>query len=197
MRPLPFIAPYAWIFWVVYVWAFWPEMFLVRRAQLNVAKGGSKDSGSLRVILFGMWIALLLAFPLSLWRAAQMPARVALVVFCCGVALLIAGSLLRRYCWRVLGQFFTGDVQARSDQPVIDRGPYRWVRHPSYTGGILMFGGIGLALGSWAAFAILLLVSIAVYRYRVAIEERELVQTLGDPYRAYMQRTKRFIPFVI
>jgi protein-S-isoprenylcysteine O-methyltransferase Ste14 len=108
----------------------------------------------------------------------------------------VLGSLLRRYCWRTLGEYFTGDVQARAGQPVIRTGPYSLVRHPSYSGGILMHIGIGLALCSWLSLAVLTVTAIATYWYRVRVEERVLVDTVGEPYRIYMQERKRFIPYI-
>lgn len=197
MRPLVFVWPYALIFWVIYAWAFAPEAVMVVRASRAAAETNSRDSGSLRLIVFGMWVGLLLSFPIAFVEALRFPFAMQLAAFWIGTGLLVAGSLLRRHCWRVLGEYFTGDVRARADQPVIDRGAYRWIRHPSYTGGILMFVGIGLALANWASLAILTLVSVVVYSYRVAVEERTLIQTIGEPYRAYMRTRKRFIPFVI
>lgn len=197
MRPLVFTWPYAGIFWITYIWAFIPEAVIVARAGRTVAKSSSKDSGSLQVILLGMWIALAVAFPVAFVPVLRFPATANLPAFAVGTALLFLGSLLRRHCWRILGEYFTGEVQARVDQPVIDRGAYRWVRHPSYSGGMLMFAGIGIALANWASFAILLIVSIVVYSYRVKIEEKALVQTLGEKYTIYMKTRKRFIPFVV
>src|SRR5205085_5207086 len=115
-------------------------------------------------------------------------------MFWIGTVLLIAGSALRRHCFHVLGKFFTGAVMVQSDHAVVDRGAYRWVRHPSYTGGMMMFLGIGVAAGNWVSVAVLTLIPIAVYTYRVRVEERALLATLGDSYRAYMQTRKRFVP---
>ena len=197
MRPLPFVWPYALIFWAVYIWAFLPEWKVVQ-GGIEGAKGpDSKDSGSMRVLLGGMWIALLLAFPLAFVRTGAFPQGAQLPIFAVGLSTLIVGSLLRRYCFRTLGQYFTGDVRARADQPVIRTGPYRLVRHPSYTAGIMMFVGIGLALGSWFSFALLAIAAIATYTYRVSIEERALLTTIGEPYRDYMTETKRFVPHII
>lgn len=199
MRPLVFVLPYALPFWVIYFWAFAPEAVIVLRANraAQAAANRSKDSGSLRVIVLGMWIGLLLSFPIAFVPMLRFPRSANLPAFWIGTAVLIAGSLLRRHCWRILGESFTGDVQARADQQVIDRGAYRWVRHPSYTGGILMFAGIGLALGSWASVAILTSVSVAVYAYRVVVEEKALLQTIGEPYERYMRTRKRFVPFIV
>lgn len=197
MKPLPFVWPYALVFWAVYVWAFLPEWRVVRGGVEGVKSADSKDSGSLRVILGGMWIALLLSFWLSLVKSGSFPAGGRVPLFAAGVVLIFLGSLLRRYCFRTLGQYFTGDVRARADQPVIRGGPYRLVRHPSYTAGTMMFTGIGLALGSWFSFVLLTIAGIATYVYRVMIEERALVEAIGEPYRSYMKETKRFIPYIV
>lgn len=198
MLPLVFVWPYALIFWAVYVWAFFPEFAVLRRAKRAVKEKASKDSGSLRVIVVGMQFGLLAAFAIVYFASSlRVPRAIEVPAFFLGTVVLIAGSLLRRHCWRVLGEYFTGEVQARIDQPVINRGAYHWVRHPSYTAGILMFAGIGLALGNWGSLADLILVAVGVYCYRVAVEERALIETIGEPYVVYMRRTKRFIPFVI
>ena len=197
MRSLVFVWPYALVFWLIYAWAFAPEFAIVRRSSRAAAEIGSKDSGSLRFILFGMWLGLLLSFPIAVVKVLRFPPAANQAAFFTGTALLIAGSLLRRHCWRVLGEHFTGDVRANADQPVIDRGAYRWVRHPSYTGGILMFAGIGIALSSWGSVVILTLVSVAVYSYRIVVEEKALPLAIGEPYAAFMRTRKRLVPFVI
>ena len=144
-----------------------------------------------------MWTALLIAYPLAFVKAWSFPQNWRTPLFVAGVLMILLGSLLRRYCSRTLGEYFTGDVKARADQPVISSGPYRLVRHPSYTAGMMMFIGIGLALGSWLSLAILTIATVATYSYRVMIEERALFDTIGEPYRAYVKERKRFIPFVI
>jgi len=192
MRPLAFTWPWALVFWIAYCWAFAPEFGVVNKATAK----SDKDAGSMRVILIGNWISMFIAF-FAPWyfRQAAMPYPFAL--FWIGTVLLIAGSLLRRYCFRTLGKFFDGAVNIKSDHRVIDSGPYRLVRHPAYTGGMAMFTGIGLAMANWISLAVSILIPVAVYSYRVHVEERALVESLGEPYRAYMQTHKRFIPFVI
>ncbi|GAC1409111.1 MAG: isoprenylcysteine carboxylmethyltransferase family protein [Gemmatimonadaceae bacterium] len=197
MRPLPFVWPYAVVFWVVYVWAFLPEWRVVQAGIEGAKSADSKDSGSIRVLLGGMWVSLFLAFPLAFVGTWLFPQRVRLPMFAAGVSLILLGSLLRRYCWRTLGQYFTGDVRARSDQPVIRTGPYSLVRHPSYTAGMMMFIGIGLGLGNWLSLALLTVATIATYSYRVVVEERTLLDTIGEPYGSYMKERKRFIPYIV
>jgi protein-S-isoprenylcysteine O-methyltransferase Ste14 len=195
MRPLPFLWPYALPFWLVFVWAFAPEFRIIMDARKRAAARGSQDRGSMAVIMAMNNLAMFVAFPLSVVRATRIAWPLASYIL--GIVLLIAGSVLRRHCFRVLGEYFTGNVQTRDDQPVVQRGAYRFVRHPSYSGGILMFTGIGFALGNWISVAALFVCSAIAYGYRVSVEEKALVQTIGQPYVDYMRRCKRFVPHVI
>jgi protein-S-isoprenylcysteine O-methyltransferase Ste14 len=193
MKPLAFVWPYAFAFWTAYVWAFWPEFGIVRRGQRSA---GSTDSKSLQVILLGMWLGYLGAFPLAWVQRFQLAAAYQVAAFWFGLAVLLSGSLLRRHCWRMLGASFTGDVQARPDQQVVTRGAYKLLRHPAYTGGILLNTGIGIALGSWGSALLLAVTSFLVYGYRIAVEERALLAAIGEPYREFMSTRKRLIPFI-
>ncbi len=197
MRPLPFVFPHAVVFWLVWIWTFMPEWRIVQQARIDSKNADSKDAGSIRVIMAAMWISFLLSFVTAWVRLFAFPAGAQLYTFYVGVALFALGSLLRRACWRALGEFFTGDVRARADQPVIQTGPYRWVRHPSYTAAMLIFIGIGLALGNWLSLALLTTGAVVAYGYRVKVEERALVQEIGEPYVQYMRTHKRFVPGII
>lgn len=84
----------------------------------------------------------------------------------------------------------------RDGHEVIERGAYRYVRHPSYTAAALIYLGIGLALGNWIAVLIIMAGVALAFGYRVRVEERALLSVIGEPYRDYMARTKRFVPFL-
>lgn len=196
MRPLVYTLPHAIAFWLVFVWAFAPEFGIIRGARKRAAETRSPDAGSLRVILLSMNVASLGAFTIAVVRAWQFPAAALPVAFWGGQAILVAGSLLRRHCWRMLGEHFTGDVRAAADQPVVTRGAYGFVRHPSYSGALVMYAGIGIALGSWASTLLLLGVAIPAYDYRMRVEERALVAAIGEPYRSYMRTRRRIVPYV-
>lgn len=193
MKPLIYTSPYAWIFWIIFALAYGPEFGLIFRSRPQTAE--SVDRGSLMVIMISGWIGYPLAF--SLVRSEHFHLDHERFWFFLGLVLLVSGSLLRRYCWRVLGKFFTGNVRIQQGQAVIQRGPYRLVRHPSYTGGMLMHLGCGLALTNWMAVLVLFVTTGLGYLYRVHVEEKALVIGLGEEYREYMQRTKRFVPHVI
>jgi protein-S-isoprenylcysteine O-methyltransferase Ste14 len=191
--PVVFSWTYGIIFLAVMFWAFWPEFRIVSRASEPMTS--PQDAGSKRLIALSQGLAVLAAFPIAaLLRSAALPHPVRL--FWAGLAALAGGSLVRRPCGRMLGKSFTGAVIVRPDQIVVDRGAYHYVRHPSYTAGAILFLGIGLALANWIGL-LLLMVALAIgYAYRVGVEERALQATIGDPYRQYMSRTKRFVPFV-
>lgn len=192
-HPLPFVWPWALVFWGIFLWAYVPEFRIVRRAGVAQTK---TDAKSLQVILLGQSIGSFAAFWLAWVPALQFPAGWHVPAFVIGVATLAAASLFRRHCFKMLGASFTGDVRARPDQEVVTRGAYRLLRHPSYTAGILLNLGLGLALGSWVSVLLLVAASTAVYVYRMDVEERALLAALGEPYRQFMLTRKRLIPFV-
>lgn len=197
MRPFVFIFPHSLVFWAVFIWCFVPEQIIVQRANKESKKAGSKDAGSVRIIMLTGLLTAVAAFVLASRTQIPLSREGRLLLFYTGIAVLLLGSLLRRACFKTLGEHFTGDVRARADQPVIQTGPYRWVRHPSYTAGMIMFLGIGLALTSWVSTALLLGGTIVGYAYRVRVEERALLAEIGAPYAEFMRTRKRFIPFVI
>jgi protein-S-isoprenylcysteine O-methyltransferase Ste14 len=191
MRPLPFVWPHGLLFWLVWLWAFLPEFRIVRQSK----RSSVKDAKSLQVILVGLQLATLAAFILAFIPILQIGSQ-RTGAYLVGVALIVAGSMLRRHCFRMLGASFTGDVRANADQQVVTRGAYSILRHPSYTAGIVLNVGMGLALGSWMSAIVLLVAAIVVYAYRISVEERALVEAIGEPYREFMRTRKRLIPFV-
>jgi protein-S-isoprenylcysteine O-methyltransferase Ste14 len=194
MKPLAYTSPSCWLFWAVYLLAFVPEFTLVSRSR--PARGETVDRGSMAFIMLAGWVGMMGAFAVAgVQRFAILHGRN--IWFLAGLTMLLCGSLLRRHCWRMLGAHFTGDVKASADQPVIQRGIYRWVRHPSYTGGMMMYLGTGLALTNWLSALIISVSGGLAYVYRVRVEEQALQANLGARYQEYMQRTKRFIPFVV
>ena len=191
-EPPVFAFTEAVLFWAALVWAFLPEIRL--SGIVAGAPAHAQDAGTLRLINVGSDVALLLAFALAFlpWLVIPYP-RIALYA---GTGLLVAGSLLRRYCFRTLGKYFTAAVMVSADQPVIANGPYRWIRHPGDMAGFVVFLGIGLALGNWLSLVVFILEFCYVYSRRIQAEEKALLDTIGEPYRMYMARTKRFIPFI-
>jgi protein-S-isoprenylcysteine O-methyltransferase Ste14 len=118
------------------------------------------------------------------------------LIFGLGIVLMISGVVFRWYVIRVLGKYFSVQLAVQPGQTVMKDGPYRWIRHPSYTGSLITMLGLGIALTNWLCLISVPLITLIGYIYRANVEEQMLVNALGDPYREYMKNTKRFIPFV-
>jgi protein-S-isoprenylcysteine O-methyltransferase Ste14 len=115
--------------------------------------------------------------------------RLALIV-------LAGGLILRWMAILALGRHFTVDIAIHPDHVVFQRGPYRLVRHPSYTGLLLAFLGLTIFLANWLSILVLMVPFTLATLNRVAKEEKALLASLGENYAEYRARTKRFIPGV-
>jgi protein-S-isoprenylcysteine O-methyltransferase Ste14 len=186
---------YAIIFWTTYIsWIVLETIASLAKRSGDRSK--ARDRGSYRLLMILFWVGLAIGFALSfllpqaniLWNRTAM--------FFIGIALMIAGMIFRFYSMSLLGRFFTYQVAVHAGQTVIEAGPYRYIRHPSYTGGLITLAGIGLALGNWAGLFALLACAGTGYAYRMYVEEAALVGALGEPYKAYMHRTRRLLPFL-
>src|SRR5262249_61636703 len=111
-----------------------------------------------------------------------------------GLVVMWIGLAIRVWAIVALGRSFRTTVEVDPDQPVVSSGPYAWVRHPSYTGLMLLFTGFGLAVGNWIALAVCVLLPLPALLRRINVEETEPNRVLRDPYRDYQQHNKRAIP---
>jgi protein-S-isoprenylcysteine O-methyltransferase Ste14 len=172
----------------------------ISELALSLFKRAGKDTsaadrGSLR-LLWGVIIAsVFLAFVLAdaLPQCSFGPRQPLLIA---GLAIFGAGVALRWYAILVLGRFFTVNVAIARDQPLIEDGPYRWIRHPSYAGALAAFLGLGISLCNWASVAALAAPTLAVFVWRMHIEEAALLGAFGKRYEDYIRRTKRLIPAI-
>jgi protein-S-isoprenylcysteine O-methyltransferase Ste14 len=111
-----------------------------------------------------------------------------------GVLLLVAGTALRWAAVRALWSYFTVNVSILEGQRVVRRGLYRVVRHPSYTGLLLRYLGLGLAFANWLSAALVFLPLLCATLYRIRVEEAALREHFGEEYLAYARDTKRLVP---
>lgn len=184
--------------WVAFSICFfgWAAFELAVNLRQGSGFVSNRDRLSRYAIILSMLAAFVLAVSATRVHAADMIFHRG-AVFYCGLALMAAGVALRWVAIAQLGQFFLPEVIIQRNHRLIDSGLYRWVRHPSYTGTFVTVLGYGLALTNWLSMAFMLSIAGLVYAWRVRLEEQALLAALGDDYRAYMRRTKRFIPFLI
>lgn len=194
MAPLPYTDSGAKIAFYVVLGSFAVLEQRVRLRSWRNREGSRMDRGSLLVVICSVVVGVGGAFALAAdWHSAAIPTG-RWPLFIVGLVLMCAGIALRQSAIALLGKFFTVDVRVHPDQVVVQRGPYRWVRHPSYTGLILTFVGTGLALGNWAALGMLILVPTAGLIVRIRSEERALLEGLGEPYRRFAASRARLFP---
>ena len=118
------------------------------------------------------------------------------VITAIGLIMLIGGSAFRIWAIRILGRFFTATVQIQEGQRIIQRGPYRIVRHPSYLGAYIAIIGSTIFLGSIIGFAVAVIGMGIAYKLRIDTEEETLAGAFGQEYREYQSRTARIIPCI-
>jgi protein-S-isoprenylcysteine O-methyltransferase Ste14 len=143
-----------------------------------------------------MFFAGILAIPLG--RAVAPHATITGGVWTFAVGLIIGwlGLLLRWWSFVTLGEYFTVVLQVSDDQSVVDHGPYRVLRHPSYTGLLLALVGCGLMTGNWLGATSSVVIVLVALVHRIRVEERSLCAALGDRYRDFASSRARLVPFL-
>ncbi len=171
------------------------ELLLTITRRSRSRTGEKQDRSTLLVL----WIVIMISigagvFVAQNWRAGALPYGRMFEV--AGVVLFAAGLIFRWWAIVTLGRFFTVDVTIEKDHELVERGPFRWVRHPSYTGALLAFAGVALTLRNWGAVLVVLVPIFIAFVRRMNVEEEALRGALGERYLEYMKRTKRLIPGV-
>jgi protein-S-isoprenylcysteine O-methyltransferase Ste14 len=144
--------------------------------------------------LIGVSFGLAIGLAVSVWHAhsAQLPTAVRAI----GLVVMWLGLATRAWAIFTLGKSFRTTVEVDPGQAVISTGPYARIRHPSYTGLLLIVLGVGLGLGDWVSLVICALLPLPAVLLRIRVEEAELERVLGETYVGYERRTKRLIPRV-
>jgi protein-S-isoprenylcysteine O-methyltransferase Ste14 len=166
-----------------------------RRRRRESWSGADQGTGALifLMIYVGFALALLVTYRVP---DAALPGDpwVWLVL---GILLVAVGIALRLWAIRTLGRFFTRDVRVQEGQVVIEDGPYRWVRHPSYLGGLISAAGFGVALGNWLAIPAAVIPDLVGLVRRINVEESVLRDGLAPgQYDGFARHRARLIPGV-
>jgi protein-S-isoprenylcysteine O-methyltransferase Ste14 len=170
---------------------------------LTVQEAQEWRAGATRSRAPGFWVAsaaCVIAWETWLYLApAIVPAaaiRPGALAFSAGLVFFLAGLGLRGWSFAALGRYSTYGIVVSRAQPVVATGPYRWLRHPSYTGGLLICSGAGLMSANWAGVAAMTLLPLAVTVWRIRLEETALLTGLGERYRAYASDRSRLVPLI-
>ncbi len=182
------------LFWIACA-AWWAvEVFIShrRRSQDDPAR----DGGTLRMLWTVLYAAIFVGVVLSVLGIGRWPPGWRLPLLWTGTAMVVGGLAFRLWAIAVLGRQFTVDVGIQPGHALITAGPYRWLRHPSYTGALACFYGLGVGLGSWASLAVIALAATAAFARRMRVEEAVLAQAFGAAWDAHARRTWKAWPGV-
>lgn len=179
------------------LWAAWLIYWSV--SALNVKTTRRRESLLSRAghgvpLLIAAWLLVTPRLSSGMLGARFMPAGPAGSL--AGTGLVLLGLLFTVWARVHLGRNWSGIVTLKQDHELIRSGPYRWVRHPIYTGLLLAFIGSAIALGQWRGGLAVLLVFAALWR-KLRLEERWMIETFGAAYTSYRNEVAALIPFVL
>jgi protein-S-isoprenylcysteine O-methyltransferase Ste14 len=177
-----------WLGWCLYWYVASHNVKTVRRME-------SRSSRAANIIPLVVAIILLAIPDHGGWYGAQFIQR-SLATYWAGVAILVIGLGFSIWARRRLGRNWSGTVTLKDDHELVRTGPYRWVRHPIYTGILLGIAGSALSLGEWRGLASIALATFAFW-LKIRLEERWMIETFGDSYRRYRSEVSALIPFVL
>uniref|UniRef100_E6QHV4 Isoprenylcysteine carboxyl methyltransferase (ICMT) family protein n=1 Tax=mine drainage metagenome TaxID=410659 RepID=E6QHV4_9ZZZZ len=173
--------------WIVF------ELLLLVVTRTRRDQGKVNDRGSLLLLWLAIGVSLAVAFRIADAMPRNLLAHaVWLSPLCLGI--LVLGFALRLTAIAMLGRAFSVNVAIREKQSLKQDRLYAWMRHPSYSGMVLMFFAIGLAERNWISLLILVIVPGAALFYRIHVEEAALRTAFGDEYVEYSRRVKRLLP---
>lgn len=180
-----------WLVWLI-VWLVW-----ARDVKVTVRKQATLPRLLNTVLLFCA-AALLWTQHVAVLGLARrvLPASQSQLWAALGAALTLMGMLFMVWARIYLGRNWSGVAAVKADHELITGGPYRWVRHPIYTGLALAFIGTAMAIGQWRGVLAVLLALIAI-AHRIRVEERFMREQFGSAYDAYAQRVRALVPGLI
>ena len=181
-------------------------VWFISELALNVGRRAkesprSKDRLSLRL----MWLATVVSIgytvtaefvPSLMGNVGKIP-KVSPYLGYFGCLLMVCGLVVRFVAIATLNKQFTVNVAIVKGHEIVDKGLYSMIRHPSYSGSLLTFLGLGLAFENWISLIVLCVLPLASTLYRISVEESVLVEHFGTTYSEYRSRTKALIPGIL
>jgi len=177
-----------WLAWALYWWAAARDIKPLVRRETPLSRLLHVVPLCVAVVLF--WLP-----PLSLPGVGPARLEDSATRYWIGVALTAAGLLFAVWARVHIGRNWSGTVTLKEEHELITSGPYRFARHPIYTGMLLALCGTALARGDWQGALAVLIVFLALWR-KLRLEERWMREQFGARYEQYSARVKRLVPFL-
>lgn len=192
------VAAFGKLAWVLGVIAWYiiryPFERRAKRVRVVSHRRSTSEAAGLAFALLGLAVVPALYVATGIPRAADYPAHVWSVVV--GALLYAAAMWVFRRTHKALGRNWSITLEIREKHELVSGGPYAFIRHPMYTSFLLMGLGQAFLLSNWVVGLAGLLGFAILFFLRVDKEERMMLELFGPEYRAYMDRTKRIIPYL-
>ena len=173
-------------------WLF-SEIAVGRLTRSKADSASALDRSSLKVLWLTIMPSTIIGCFLGL-RGIGYVAAGASVVSYCGLVLILLGLVFRWTAMISLRKYFTSNVSIKSEHQLVTSGLYSIVRHPTYTGSLLSFAGLGLTFANWLSTAVIFIPILSAFLYRIKVEERALAEHFGESYAAYRRKVKCLFP---
>ena len=180
--------------WLYWIWV-GSEVMIAVATRTRRSSGNVRDRGSMLLL----WIVIFTSITACEWVRYAVPASTfggAHWLRSAALAMLVLGLAIRWTAIVTLGKSFSANVAIRESQKVHRTGLYRFVRHPSYLGLLLVFLAVGLYARNWISLILAVVPTTLALFYRIHVEEKALRDAFGEEYAAYSRETKRLVPGV-
>lgn len=176
-----------------YLYGFF-EIFMNLRQRRNSTVASSGDKGSLWLLYILITIGYILSFSIGATTIGRINHWNTFFVI--GFVMIAIGLVIRIQSILTLKQHFTYSVAKIENHELIETGLYKWIRHPGYLGQLIIFIGIPISFSNWLSVILMMIPVLLGYIYRIKVEERFMIEQLGQKYIDYKNRTKRLIPMI-
>ena len=176
---------------VSYLYFFF-EIFMNLRQKRKSNVSASNDKNSLRLLYGLITIGYFLSFAIGATKLGRI--HYWNTFFVIGMSLFAIGLIIRIYSIMTLRQFFTYSVAKVESHEIIETGLYKFIRHPGYLGQIIIFLGISISISNWFSILAMMLPITLAYLFRIKVEEKFMLEQMGENYLNYQNRTKKLIP---
>jgi protein-S-isoprenylcysteine O-methyltransferase Ste14 len=170
------------------------EIFMSRRKQDSRKISERGDKGSIWLLMVSISLGYWLSFIAASIKTGRIYHWNTLFVIGSGLALI--GLIIRVTSILKLRQQFTYTVTRIENHQLIETGLYKIIRHPGYLGQLIIFLGTSVCLSNWLSILLMIIPVLFGYLNRINVEERFMVEQMGQKYLDYWKRTKRLIPFI-
>jgi protein-S-isoprenylcysteine O-methyltransferase Ste14 len=178
---------------ISYLYGFF-EVFMNIRQRSKSSVTTSRDKGSLWLLYSLITVGYALSFSIGATKIGRIYYWD--TFFAIGMTLIVIGFIVRIHSILTLKQFFTYSISKVENHKIIETGLYKFIRHPGYLGQLIIFIGMSISISNWLSILFMMIPVTLGFLYRIKVEEKFMVEQLGEDYLNYQERTNRIIPML-